>query len=329
MRANEGITLRRFIVLYLRRCRVYNATKTYDGKRTYVQRFINYFRKKNVCDISRADVESYIQARRGKGAGIPTINRELATLKNLFAYAVDLGYVERNPVKGVKLLPEVRKPLRPLPTEDVAAWLDWCAAHDPLLYDLSVIAVNTGLRRGDVLKIRGEDIDLERRVLAVAISKTRGVQYIPLNDMVFTVLERRWREGFIFVNGDTHLKSFRRRFRRGKAGTGLSFGFHDFRHWFALAVLVAGADIRTTQTLLGHARLATTERYLAVIDGRRRQAVDALIPANFSQLFPAVCLPNMTLPLWAMGDLNLRPPACKAGVRGDGEDGGTVEEARP
>ena len=271
-----GIKFREFAMAYLDYSGIYNADKTMDGKARYVRRFVEAFGDHDLGEIKRADIERYIRTRKESGAGVPTLNREIATLKNLFNYGIVSEYIECNPVKGIKLLPEVRKPLA-LPTvTEVEAWLIWCLQNDLLLYDLSVIAVNTGLRRGDILKICGEDIDLERHILAVAVSKTRTAQYLPLNDVAYRVLSRRKVPGFIFINGSTHIKSFRRRFRRAKSATGLLCRFHDFRHFFATEIHARGASIRTVQKLLGHARVETTERYTEVVDAGRRQAVELL-----------------------------------------------------
>ena len=272
---NADITLRRFAITYLRYCKVYNTPQTIRGKRTYLRRHLKYFHYKRLAAITRADVEQYIQTQKRYYSNI-TINRDLAVFKHLFFYAIALGLIERNPVQGVRFLPEKHKPLKIPPREIVEMWLAWCAEYDTLLYDLSAIAINTGLRRGDILKIRGEDIDVDRQFLAVAVSKTGSVQYIPLNETAFNILARRKREGFIFTNGDTHLKSFRRRFKTAKRATGLGCRFHDFRHFAATEMLIAGVDIRTIQVILGHANLSTTERYLAITPGRCRAAVEVL-----------------------------------------------------
>ena len=310
---NEGITFRRFAIFYLRYCRTYNAPRTVQGKRVYLRRDVEYFGLKKLHDITRADIECYIQDQKRTLTNL-TINRSLAVLKHVFNYAMALELAEKNPVAGVRFLPEAHKPLNVPARDAVKAWLTWCIENDPLLYNLSAIAVNTGLRRGDILKIRGADIDIERRVLRVAISKTRGVQYMPLNDTALAVLARRKRDGFIFVNGDTYLKSFRRRFRTAKRATGLGCRFHDFRHSFATEMLAAGVDVRTVKNLLGHACLATTERYLAFSDSRCRAAVEKL-NVNFivgSPLTTPIPFPQF----WGREDLNLRPSAPKANGRG-------------
>jgi len=261
---------------YFDHCRVYNAAMTLYNKGIYVRRFVSFFGDRDLAGIARADVERYVRSRKADDAGNPTINHELATLKHLFNYAILSGYTECNPVKGIKLLPEARRPLALPTTAEVERWLVWCLQNDLLLYDLSAIAVNTGLRKGDILKIRGENVDLERRVLAVAVSKTRGVQYIPLNDVALRVLARRKVPGYIFINGSNHLKSFKRRFRRAKTATGLPCRFHDFRHFFATEIHDRGASVRTVQTLLGHADIKTTEIYLEATDAGRRRAVELL-----------------------------------------------------
>ena len=296
---NTDITLRRFAITYLRYCRTYNTPHTVQGKCVYLRRHLKYFGSKKLADINRADIERYIQIQKPDFSNL-TINRDIAVLKNLFFYAMVLDLIEKNPVKGVRFLPEAHKPLNVPSRETVEAWLGWCAGNDSLLHDLSAIAANTGLRRGDILTIRGEDIDVDRRFLAVTISKTGQAQNIPLNEAAFNVLARRKCEGFIFTNGDTQpLKNFRYRFQKAKKVAHFGFQFRDFRPFAATEMLVAGVDVRTVQSILGHANLSTTERYLAITPGRCRAAVEALniktpnisltVPLPFFDLTPICC----------------------------------------
>lgn len=159
---------------------------------------------------------------------------------------------------------------RVLSTQELYAWFTWCREHDTLLYDLSVIAFNTGLRQADILKIQGEDIDLGRELLTVL--RRDKVIYIPLNDMALAVLGRRKRTGFIFPG----LKDFKKRFARGVRETGVKLTFRDFRRNSAAALLNAGADLHTVQKILGHAKITTTERYIAFVDKRKRAALQRL-----------------------------------------------------
>jgi len=321
---NESITLRRFIGYYLRYCKTYNTAMTVMNKKTYLRRYLKYFRRRQLADIKRIDIERYVQARRSTASNA-ILNRELSTLKHLFNYALVLGMVEVNPVKGIRFLREHRPPLNLPAAADIMVLLQWCLAPNPktndandrLLYDLIVIAAMTGLRRGDVLKIRGENIDLGRRQLGVPVSKTGEVQYLPLNDTALRVLARRKRVGFIFANGDTHFKDFRRHFTRAKKAVGFTFRYRDLRPYAGTEMLVKGADVRTVQGVLGHAHIATTERYLIIAKPRCRAAVHLL---DFG---PPVPSPNLFLPFLYERATGLEPATLSL------EDGGTAEEVRP
>jgi len=306
--AQPKITVKDFAVDYMAYCELYNAPKTLDGKRRYIRRLVAFFGATPLADVTRLDVERYV-ADRKPNAGVVTINRELRTFKHFFNYAGEHGHVEKNPVKGFRFFAEARKPLNVPGAAEVRTLLAWCRAVDPrtgkpndmLIHDLVTLAANTGLRRGDVLKIRGEDVDFDRRLLKVAVSKTGKALYIPLNDAALAVLARLNRPGYLFHkrtptntlrnehgrfakgycgnpngNGAPPLNNFRKRFNNAKRAAGVEFRYHDLRHAFAYAVLDAGANIRTLQVLLDHSRLTTTERYLKVSDPQKQAAVATL-----------------------------------------------------
>jgi site-specific recombinase XerD len=258
-----GETLGPILKRYLEYCEGINSPSTLYNKKIYCRRFLEYF---GDVSLTLEDVERYF---KNHGGGNATKNRELAVLRHAYNFTIKRGHVETNPTEGIALLPEKRKAVKILSPAELEKWFAWCRENDPTLYDLSVIAFNTGLRKGDIVKIRGEDLRGNR--LAVAVSKTKRLQYIPVNDDAREVLERRKKDGRIF-----NLSRFDKRFKRGLRGTGLNFRFHDFRHMFATAILGLGTDLRTTQGLLGHSKITTTERYLALIDARLDEAVGKL-----------------------------------------------------
>jgi integrase len=262
---------------YLNYCKGRNAPPTLSDKKRHVRNFSKYF-VPPVEDITKADVEGFITERL-KTASNPTINRELTTLKHFLNFLIDLGYLEKNPANGVKKLPEKPKPIRLLTDDELDRWFEWTQKNDLLLYDLSVIAFNTGLRRSDVLKIKGEDINVAKRTLAVNISKLHGAElYIPLNETAYKVLSRRKKPGYIFPSQvSDHLTDFYKRFRRARAAVGLNdFQFREFRHNCATRLLELGTDINTVKEILGHSEITTTARYLKVIEDKKRRALEAL-----------------------------------------------------
>ena len=274
-----NVTLKPFLDEYLFYCETRNAPRTLVEKHRYKKIILAHFGDVALDSISRNDIEGYVK----RGAGAPTVNRELAMIKHALNYALDRGLIERNPATRVKPLPEEKRPIPTISTQELYKWFSWCRTNDRLLYDLSAIAFNTGLRKGDILKIRGEDIDLGRELLTVAVQKLRKarVLYIPLNDAALKVLERRKQPGLVF-----EVKGLRSRIKRANKATGVNLKFGWFRHYCATALLNAGADLRTVQEILGHSQVTTTEKYTAVVDERKRAALQRL--AAKSQVQPYI-----------------------------------------
>ena len=275
------IRLEDLIEVYLAYCEARNTTKTVSLKRTYLGRFLEFAGNVGVRSIKRADVENYLSGR-AKSGEYPAVNRELTTLKHFLNFAIQRELIEKNPAVGIKKLPEKRRPTRLLSERELDAYFDYCHKNDPLLYDLSVVAYHTGLRRGDIVKIKGEDVDVERRTLTVVVSKRRGelTLTLPLNGTVHEVLARRSNDNgndYLFPGRNVdHIVDFKRRFERAKKAIGVDFRFMEFRHNCATALLQSGVDIYTVKEILGHTSLTTTERYLKLVDERKRAALNKL-----------------------------------------------------
>lgn len=134
-----------------------------------------------------------------------------------------------------------------------------------------------GLRVHEIAKIRGEDFDLDSGVLRV-VGKGGVAASLPLHPEVARIAEAMPRRGWWFVSAmaagkpiqprtvTTHIAAAMRRAEVNGVP-------HGLRHWHATNLLREGADIRTVQTLMRHASLATTEGYLEVDSDARRAAV--------------------------------------------------------
>ncbi len=107
-----------------------NTTNTEKYKATHLARFARFFGNECLKTITRADVESYVSWRVG-GAGTPTINRELTTLKHFFNFNLDRGLVESNPCREVKRLAEKKRPLNILSDEGLRHYFDYCQRTEP------------------------------------------------------------------------------------------------------------------------------------------------------------------------------------------------------
>lgn len=232
--------------------------------------------------ITALDIETYRVERLKAGVKKSSTNREMALLKKMYHLAMDWGYAVENPVLKIKLFSE-RDNLkeRVLTEAEEAKLLAVCPAH---LKPIVAFALNTGMRRGEILGLRWDQVDTKARTVRAVKTKSGRDRIIPLNDVAVDVLtlQRTKATGeYVFpsTRGCGRLKDVKKAFQSAcrKAGiTGLRF--HDLRHTFASRLIQRGADIVTVQKLLGHFSVTMTERYTHSGADAKKAAVGLLVP---------------------------------------------------
>jgi integrase len=165
-------------------------------------------------------------------------------------------------------------------------WLAYDAYTDHVT-PLVLLAVNTGLRRGELLKLRWSDLELQRRILTVRGegAKTGQTRHVPLNSEAVQVM-KAWRpiafEPERWVFGGAEASKPLVAIKKGwaavlKAGKVKGFRFHDLRHTFASKLVMAGVDLNTVRELLGHKSIAMTLRYAHLAPEHKAAAVETLV----------------------------------------------------
>jgi integrase len=203
--------------------------------------------------------------------------------------AVKWGYIPTNAAKLVDL-PSIPKTLPGVWTPAQAVtFLDRTAGHR--LHPLYVLALSTGMRRGELLGLRWEDVDYAGARLRVRASKTAaGIRTIDLPPVAIAALrvhaERMREEGLgaaELVFCDTSGRAMKgaallRRFREHIAEAGLPvIGIHGLRHTSATMLLLANVSAKVVQERLGHANITMTlGRYSHVLPSMQREAAGAL-----------------------------------------------------
>ena len=181
-----------------------------------------------------------------------TINRALSVLKHILYWAVDEQIIQENPLARLPMVQE-RRIKRPVMTlEEEFQLLPALPDH---LRNIVIAALDTGMRRGEILKQQWEDVDLPRKLLLVSNSKTAGGESreIPLTVRMQEVLQKSRRNGYLFTYDGTPLQWIRKGFLGGIKRAGLRhFRFHDLRHTFNTRLMEAGVIADVRMALMGH-----------------------------------------------------------------------------
>jgi integrase len=142
-----------------------------------------------------------------------------------------------------------------------------------------LLSVNTGLRRGETLKLRWASVDFDRRLPTVEgqNAKSRQTRHVPLKDEAVEVLTR-WRAqsggtGFVFKATTSFQTAWEKLLKRARIS---HFRWHDLRHHFASRLVQRGVPLNTVRDLLGHSSVPMSLRYAHLAPDQRREAVAKL-----------------------------------------------------
>ena len=167
------------------------APRTLDGYQSSLKCHLRpCLGKTKLEKINQAHARKLINLGRKKGAGAVRINFQLRVLKQMLGDGVKLNYLIRNPLTGFKSLKVPPRALRYWLPEQVERFLQ-ANRNDPY-YPLYVLALNTGLRRGELLGLCWDKVDLKARRLEISrirdryglkdTTKTGAVRHVLLND---------------------------------------------------------------------------------------------------------------------------------------------------
>lgn len=267
---------------YLKHCQATHEVSTYRAECRRAPALVRALGEIPLNDFSAGHVSRFVDARRtspgrhGRLVTIATINRELAMVSAALTEAWKRGYIAKDPRGVVTFLKGQPRAARAVSREDEAALLGHAG---PDLRAIILVAVHTGLRRSELLRMKWADVDLEARKITVEFAKGKKVRYVPINDPCLAVLRempRRVDSKADLVFGRWNEDSLTAAFDRAKNRAKVTVTFHGLRHAFATRLLEAGVNIRIVQGLLGHHSLEVTEKYLHVAESAPLEAVQRL-----------------------------------------------------
>lgn len=154
---------------------------------------------------------------------------------------------------------------------------------------LILTAAYTGMRQGELLKLRVNDIEFAKKLIHVGgrdgfVTKAKNYRALPINDRIYTMLSERCEyaspDAYVFADDwgggkDQVLRTFKK-VRNYSIKKGDSWAFHTLRHSHATWLAEAGVPVRTIMYLMGHKNIETTLRYMKVTDQSMFEAINAL-----------------------------------------------------
>ncbi|MEA3212973.1 MAG: integrase/recombinase XerC [Chthoniobacter sp.] len=232
-----------------------------------------------------------------RGMARPTIRLHFAALRTLFKFLTERHGLKVNPLKEVQL-PKLEKKLplvltakqidellsAPLRVEKQAQAPTWMPARDAAILELFY---SSGLRLAELIALDVNAVDLYSESVRV-LGKGRKERVVPVGKPALDAIQRYRQEAGVH-SGPLFLSKVRRRIsrlnvwlavRRYLPHTSIPINVspHKLRHSFATHLLDAGADLRSVQSLLGHASLSTTQIYTHVTVDRLKKAYDNAHP---------------------------------------------------
>lgn len=215
------------------------------------------------------------------------VNHELAILRALLGWARRNDLIDVSPMDRVELFRVRNRRKRPLAEDQIVALEAVLRGRRRHLLPLVALAVNTGMRRGELLALRWQDVDLERRTIFVRESKNGEQREIPLAASLVEGLRRlrgtRPAEWPVFSHADGRpLRTVATSWAAACREAGVpGLHLHDLRHTFASRMLTGGfADVATLQDLMGHRTPAMTLRYSHAFGLGKRTAIDRMDGLN-------------------------------------------------
>jgi integrase len=256
----------------------------------------NYFGTRKLRDITHGDLKAFRSnrlntiTRKNTERTVTTVNRELAYLRRMFSIAVQQGWIVKNPFNAGDALiltscEKRRERILTLAEETLLL----AACDDPKrshLKPLLIALLDTGARKGEMLKLKWSDVDLVNRIVTIRAqnTKTLSERQVAITQRLWKSLTSLWKAS----NGEMDAMVFgissnvKRSFSTACGIAGIKHGgldgltLHCLRHTAATRLVNGQLPIQMVGRILGHTQVNTTYRYITANTDTARQAASIL-----------------------------------------------------
>ncbi|MDD5679936.1 MAG: tyrosine-type recombinase/integrase [Candidatus Omnitrophica bacterium] len=244
---------------------------------TYLRQILEFFGDVYLDEITPVMIENLKAHRLSQGAKQATVNRVLACLRTMLNKAIEWGKLKDTPMKKIKLFKEDNMRTRFLAKEEFERLLDNCPPH---LRNIVICAVNTGMRRNEMLHLKWSDVDFMNKIINVKKTKAKKQRAISINSvlerLLINIRERSTSE-YVFCYNNRKIDSVKTAFNSALKKAEINdFRFHDLRHTAGTYLRQSGADLITIKEILGHSKIEMTARYAHSPQDAKAKALEAL-----------------------------------------------------
>jgi len=253
-----------------------------DTKRYRINQILTYFGNPLLRNFNTQVAEQYQTELMNKGLKPASVNKNIGILKAMFTKAVEWNMVGEEALKRirkVKQLPENNKRLNYLTKDQCETLIDACDSH---LKPIVIMAIHTGMRRGEILSLTWDQVDFANGFIRLEITKNGERRQIPVDQILRETLGNiihRLDVPYVFYDTKTGkpFKEVKRSFKSAVQKAKLKdCHFHDLRHTYASLLVMDGVTIPTLMKLLGHKSMTMTMRYANISKAHKSQAVESL-----------------------------------------------------
>ncbi len=280
-RDDKGVTLNKVFDSFLDYSEHNKRSCKQDKSR--VRLLKEYFKIRYAKDVKPVDIEGLKSHLLSQGLSPTTINRYLEVISKSFNMAIDNEWISKNPIKKNTKFMQKNYVVRSLSADEEQRLMKVLSTPEyEYLKGIVIVALNTALRRQNILDLTWEQIDLEGRVIEITENKSNKHILKPINDTLlkyFQSIPEKKREGYVFINPLTgkKCKEIKRAWKTVKEKANLTnFRFHDLKHTVGTRLAEQGVPIPVIKEVLDHSDIKTTMRYVHTANEQILSAMNVL-----------------------------------------------------
>lgn len=303
---DERQTVKDYLTVWYEGMKPQVRQSTYRRYGDYVKHLLPALGRHPLAKLSPQHLQVFYNKKLAEGLSPTTVHAIHAMLHRALEDALQMGLVNRNVTEMLKPPRRTNREMMPLSVSEMQRFLE--VVRDDRFYALYVLALSTGMREGELLGLRWQDVDMARHTLQVrmnvaevarkqfALAETKTVysrRTVALTQAAVDALAEHWqrqqlqptainlglvfpsRTGGIMIPHNITKRSFKRYLV--KAGLSRDIRFHDLRHTAATLLLASGVNVKVVSEMMGHSNVAITLRiYAHVLPHMQQSAVQAM-----------------------------------------------------